>query len=102
MIIKYIENHLKLDLFVTLNINLIENMPTKNATTKETISPHQLTTICSPNIHTLTISKISEPTIIGKLTKKENFVLFSRFAPEKSPAEMVAPERDIPGKIANP
>src|SRR3972149_1243902 len=42
------------------------------------------------------------PTIAGIERRKENLPESSRFKPRKSPVEMVAPDLEIPGMIANP
>lgn len=79
-----------------LTIPIIKAM--KNAKT----SPKGFIAIFSPSIIILIISINSEPIITGMLIRKENFALFCLSAPESSPAEIVAPEREIPGKIARP
>ena len=45
-------------------------------------------------------SKIPAPKIVGIESKKENLAASSLFKPEKTPPEIVIPEREIPGKSA--
>jgi len=42
------------------------------------------------------------PSIAGMERRKENFPESSRSKPQKSPVEMVAPDREIPGMMATP
>ena len=48
----------------------------------------------------LPISNMPAPKITGIDIKKENFIALFSFKPRKSPAEIVLPEREMPGKIA--
>ena len=45
-------------------------------------------------------SSMNAPRISGTDKRNENFAAFSFGTPEKSPAEIVIPLREIPGKIA--
>ena len=40
--------------------------------------------------------------ITGKLIRKENFATFFLSSPQRSPAQIVEPEREIPGRTAIP
>ena len=50
----------------------------------------------APSSKSLTIF----PKISGTTMRNENFAAFSRLMPNKIPVDIVAPEREIPGRIA--
>jgi len=56
---------------------------------------------CWPESNFLNSNRMA-PRIAGIERRKENFPESSRSRPQKSPVEMVAPDREIPGMIANP
>lgn len=78
------------------------NIPVKNATINEIIigKIEILTEICP--VASSKISIKSDNKIIGILIKNENFATCFLFLLHKSPALIVEPEREIPGKTANP
>lgn len=94
--------YFKLELVVSFTISLIDNIPTIKARIKASIRPIGETAI---ETFVCAISKISiksDNKIIGKLMTNENLVDSFLSTPAKSPALIVAPEREIPGKIASP
>ena len=79
----------------------MHNKPVTNATIKAIIVG---ITGVSNTASPLVIPRISnsiDPSIIGMLIKNEKRVTRSRLAPHISPAQIVVPEREIPGRIAS-
>ena len=90
---------------MTFSINLMARNPNTAAvitpTTMPIISfvPHTSFVVSPGKIISLS-SRTKLPKITGMLIRKENFAMFSGFAPDTVPAKMVEPLREIPGKSA--
>jgi len=52
-----------------------------------------------PRIRSSNFNSVAPP-IAGTAIRKENFAESARFTPQVSPAAIVLPAREIPGKIA--
>ena len=98
IIIQYIEKYISLLLLTNLIINLQANIPVRKAAIKPTITA----TISIPEDEKslLIMSLAIFPKINGTTIKNENLAALARSTPNKTDVAIVAPERDMPGKIA--
>ena len=80
---------------------LIKSVKEKRPTKKATIIPRRplWTSIPDPIFRD---SKKVAPRMAGTERRKENLPESSRSSPQKSPVDMVAPDREIPGMMATP
>ncbi len=72
------------------------------AAMKPNTAPLTLTVMDSPLTTILYISITIESRMIGIDIRKENLPASFLSAPDNNPAQIVDPERDIPGKTASP
>ena len=84
--------------FKKLSINLIAKSPTKKLLKKPTASGVVPTASKAP-AESITL-KSPAPTTIGMERRNENLAAFSLLKPRSIPPEIVAPERENPGKRA--
>lgn len=82
-------------------MSFIEKIPTTNAVKNESMSA-QIGIFGRPCLLSSKNSITSEAKMIGMLIRNENFEADSLSAPDITPALIVVPERDIPGKTAKP
>ena len=83
-------------------MTLIAKMPIKNAVKKESAVGRNSTITACPRAQMSYTSMTSDSKMTGMDIKKENFAISSLSLPHKSPAEIVLPEREMPGKTAKP
>ena len=84
-------------------MSFIINLIAKNAKIKANIIPTKIGSIETVAIALLNnISYMQDAIIIGIDIKKLNFATLSLFSPQSSPAQIVEPEREIPGSVAIP
>lgn len=83
-------------------MNFSASVPEINATKKERISGKTGTLITSVPCAISKISTNIDAKMIGMLIRNECFETSFLFPPLSTPAHIVEPERDIPGKIAIP
>ena len=100
--IKYIAKGQKRCFLIIRSMKRIARRPAKKAKTKANMRGSGLKEKV-PGASDISITAIiMEPIIIGILIRKEKRALVSRFSPIIKPEQIVAPEREIPGRTAKP